>query len=115
MKQGLAEYFGTLFSDEPTTDLPEDRVPQPLKPHYHTKRWDGLMAEINEDELLAAVRHMRTCTAPGPDLLQSPLLKWAATPVTRKKGRICTAPTLALTTAAMRVLATLWQRCLDER
>ena len=60
---------------------PEDRLPKPLEPRYHTKRWDKLMAAIDDDEMMAAVRHMRSKTAPGPDQMLAPLLKWAATPV----------------------------------
>ena len=58
VKQGLADYFAALFAyndDNKEAASPEDRLPKPLKPQYHTMCWDGLMVAINDDELLAAI------------------------------------------------------------
>ena len=68
--------------------MPEDRLPKPLKPWYHTKCWDKLMAAIDNDKMMAAVCHMHSKTAPGPNQMLAPLLKWAVTLVAWHKEQI---------------------------
>ena len=74
------------------------------------------MDPISEDELLASVRHMRLKTAPGPDGLVTPMIQWAATPVTQgERGAIKVAPTISSLTPMMQALHLLWNRCLEEQ
>ena len=109
--EGYRRYFQQLYG------LPADQVPlHNVKVVQMDKCWEGLMDPISEDELLASVRHMRPKTAPGPDGLVTPMIRWAATPVTYgEKGAIKVAPTISSLSPMMQALNLLWNRCLAEQ
>ena len=59
------------------------------------------MAAIDNNKMMAVVCHICSKTAPGPDQMLVPLLKWAVMLVAWYKEQIWVAPTLALNMAAM--------------
>lgn len=111
--EGYHSYFQELYQ------CTDSQVPtHPIKVTTRGGRgkpcWDGLMAPIEDEEMVAEICHMKMKMAPGPDGLRTPLVKWGAIPMHKEKGEIKVAPTISPLTPMVRSLGLLWNRCLSE-
>ena len=94
MKSRYQRYYQELYAC-PSGHFPTHSINATERQGRDRKCWDGLMDPIDNDELLAAVRHMRLNTVTGPDRLVMPMVKWVATPVTLKDGKVQKALTIS--------------------
>ena len=105
LNRGYNEFFEHLYAPAPGD---EDIAAYAKVPRDNSARWHALSQPFSDGEVLQALRHFRSRTAPSPDNLPAPLLKSLLDERDDNGWRVSD-PIIA------RALSALWNRCLVQR